>query len=522
MEEEMKKRNTDCVYFLASPLTCKKGADCEYRHSEIARFNPRDCWYWLAANCLNPTCAFRHPPLEAHVEAPFESAQIPYQSSVPIKKTGAPCYFYLNGFCNKGVRCSFSHGPDGSSVALKCSKTDSRFTDALSSENKTSTRNDTASALIQTHLSLYVTAPTESVKMALRPKEYLHPPSPKIVTYSQASSPQCKELSVVKSAVFLPEKGSIEGNSHLCMDQSSDEQGEYNVESEERWESSPGFDVLVNNKSENLSYKDDPEHSLALDLSYDLEDPVEYEPTDAEILYQREIYDFYECTDNGLIFDEVSKTPGHSRDRMLGSVLSRKRKVLLAELADHRQGEDLRDQLRKRRVIDGHPFRGPSRRHDLPFLVGRTQERPRKHGMGRQRRRRLASGVRRNVIVSLGYNGNLFHGASQHGWLRCSHSNGFRRCYKEKRLAKRQFLSSDISKEKSLSGGEGRSTQASSIFTGPKTLAQIKEEKNNVDKSGNYFGRATSADFEGPKPLNEILQDKKRLAVVRDDNTSSN
>ena len=38
-----------------------QGADCEYRHSEIARLNPRDCWYWLSGDCVNPTCAFRHP-----------------------------------------------------------------------------------------------------------------------------------------------------------------------------------------------------------------------------------------------------------------------------------------------------------------------------------------------------------------------------------------------------------------------------------------------------------------------------
>lgn len=38
-----------------------QGSDCEYRHSEIARLNPRGCWYWLSGNCLNPTCAFRHP-----------------------------------------------------------------------------------------------------------------------------------------------------------------------------------------------------------------------------------------------------------------------------------------------------------------------------------------------------------------------------------------------------------------------------------------------------------------------------
>ncbi|KAL5701505.1 F-box protein skip5 [Ranunculus cassubicifolius] len=60
MEDDLKKRNTDCVYFLASPLTCKKGMECEFRHSEIARLNTTDCWYWLSGSCLNPTCAFRH------------------------------------------------------------------------------------------------------------------------------------------------------------------------------------------------------------------------------------------------------------------------------------------------------------------------------------------------------------------------------------------------------------------------------------------------------------------------------
>lgn len=38
-----------------------QGADCEYRHSEIARLNPRECWFWVSGACLNPTCAFRHP-----------------------------------------------------------------------------------------------------------------------------------------------------------------------------------------------------------------------------------------------------------------------------------------------------------------------------------------------------------------------------------------------------------------------------------------------------------------------------
>lgn len=42
-------------------LSVFQGMDCEYRHSEVARLNPRECWYWLAGNCLDPACCFRHP-----------------------------------------------------------------------------------------------------------------------------------------------------------------------------------------------------------------------------------------------------------------------------------------------------------------------------------------------------------------------------------------------------------------------------------------------------------------------------
>ncbi|GAB4828308.1 hypothetical protein Ancab_035304 [Ancistrocladus abbreviatus] len=62
MGEELLKRNTDCVYFLASPFTCKKGVECEYRHNEMARLNPRDLLVldkgWLSKSNLRlpPSC----------------------------------------------------------------------------------------------------------------------------------------------------------------------------------------------------------------------------------------------------------------------------------------------------------------------------------------------------------------------------------------------------------------------------------------------------------------------------------
>lgn len=125
-EEARRRRSTDCIYFLASPLTCKKGSECEYRHSDAARMNPRDCWYWFHGNCANPKCSFRHPPLDNMAGAPTTprpaqqsvphqaSASVPAQpqGSVPATaKQGVPCYYFQKGMCTKGDRCAFLHAP---------------------------------------------------------------------------------------------------------------------------------------------------------------------------------------------------------------------------------------------------------------------------------------------------------------------------------------------------------------------------------------------------------------------------
>ncbi|XP_047960393.1 zinc finger CCCH domain-containing protein 17 isoform X7 [Salvia hispanica] len=122
-EEEALKKSTDCVYFLASPLTCIKGHECEYRHSDFARLNPRDCWFWLNSNCLNPSCGFRHPPLGllgTQLPTPSGSAQpLPQTAAMtPVQVMdansiqGVPCKFFQSGLCLKGDWCSFTHTPN--------------------------------------------------------------------------------------------------------------------------------------------------------------------------------------------------------------------------------------------------------------------------------------------------------------------------------------------------------------------------------------------------------------------------
>ncbi|KAI5061487.1 hypothetical protein GOP47_0023992 [Adiantum capillus-veneris] len=134
MDEEALKRNTDCVYFLASPLTCKKGVNCEFRHSEAARLHLRECWYWLGGNCRNAECPFRHLPLDGRPASALASASASYvpskataapatstlMSLLPEKKLKTPCHYFSQGYCSRGNRCAFYHG----SLSSKGAQTD--------------------------------------------------------------------------------------------------------------------------------------------------------------------------------------------------------------------------------------------------------------------------------------------------------------------------------------------------------------------------------------------------------------
>ncbi|KAL2338348.1 hypothetical protein Fmac_012794 [Flemingia macrophylla] len=516
MDEDSLKRNTDCVYFLASPLTCKKGAECEYRHNEIARLNPRDCWYWLSGQCLNPTCAFRHPPLDGHTGVPAPSE--PPQTSLPANKTMVPCYFFFNGFCNKGDTCSFLHAPDESTFTVKPVKNDNGSTNALNLENKTSSRNRTGTILIPVDRSLI--APKNLSDSKLLPKENHQLQLPKSVKQQgnclELSALEYKEAAVCRSDSPFPDDGFVHNVSHLCTEQSSDEQVNSHIEPEERWESSPhspGFDVLVHDESENMGYVEDSEYLPVLDrdeqelneqyLGYEFKDPVEYDTTclEADILYEQETYDGYKCLDRDLTRANGRTVLAYSRDVFLDSVLSRKRIRMSAEMAAYDQNLDLRDHLRRRREVNGPPVTGFLRRQESPLMV-RSQERNQRHGIEQRPSRRLTSQLGYSAIDSIGEVENLSI-ANKHKLFRHSQQHRSRKNYREK-VSKRQFLSSKISRKPALR--QRGFIHEATTFSGPKTLAEIKEEKKKAEES--VHCKSTSTDFQDPKPLSEILKDK--------------
>ncbi|KAG5608569.1 hypothetical protein H5410_019850 [Solanum commersonii] len=263
-EEEALKRNTDCVYFLASPLTCKKGIECEYRHSDAARLNPRDCWYWLNGSCLNPKCAFRHPPLDgllgAQVTTPTGSSAPPVASVAPTpnvpygsSKQGVPCIFFQQGFCLKGDRCPFFHAPLFVSnkapphpVSTASASTEKTKFKAFGGLEKCVQEKTFFQANIWKSGELSVQAqPVEKLKTPL-PKnnaafnENVLPPNPVIDVAHHRHKPKS----------VLPPNGNPVGRSNRVQQSArfDDHSSFQNKDDEISRDLSPGFDVLVDDE----------------------------------------------------------------------------------------------------------------------------------------------------------------------------------------------------------------------------------------------------------------------------------
>ncbi|CAA7408867.1 unnamed protein product [Spirodela intermedia] len=460
-ESEIVRRNTDCVYFLASPLTCKKGSECEYRHSDIARLNPRDCWYWFSGNCLNPTCAFRHPPLEGSSKASSGSAQVQQQSAAATTRTTVPCYFFFNAFCRKGDQCPFSHTVDEISPAQKAPR-------AVSKET------DDGPATADLPLK-----PTEEETMDNALQEI----SPSLESLGSSTSDYEGSSAIKPSENPSPKVNYVDQREGSFSDHSSDGLGEDHAEAEERWESSPGFDVLVDGRSEQLAYEDDGDYLQAQEMEseaglhgqiihYDYEDSAAYDA----INYRP--YEGYDDFDDGYAADCAEG----DEEQML---YRRKR----SHGVEPQGAADLRDHLRKLRRVDFHhpmPL-GPREGGSFYSAVSDSSEFPEKRGMALlcsdglpsepqlEERWRKAGGPR-----------YLDYGRQRESRER-----------RRERLERRPLRN-------------GRFIEPAAFSLMKDQMHQGRPRSRNPLPRQTRRGELTSADFEGPKPLSEILKDKRR------------
>ncbi|KAK2979944.1 hypothetical protein RJ640_007087 [Escallonia rubra] len=381
-EEEALKRNTDCVYFLASPLTCKKGTECEYRHSDFARVNPRDCWYWLNGNCLNPKCAFRHPPLDGLLgtEVSTPVAPLPLSQAAPAPtvnasyasgKQGVPCIFFQKGLCLKGDRCPFSHGPNsGNSKVVQSA---AAVAAAPAAEPPT---------LKKALGGLQKCTQDQNVPQIIAPRSVELRPQGKPVAQAK-SAPVRNGVAMDKNAPSPPPSGLDElrhrptnaspvtnGNlinrsNRVHQTYVSDDHSSQNGKDPDEFsrDPSPGFDVLVDDDLRDSDYYDnEDQHGRTRshegrDLNhvndYDIGRSADYSlmaDVDRDIYRDPRGYDSYEHLQGQYPWEERRA----SSERMLGgSAHLERRRHLIAESPDQSDQLDLRYHLVKQRRGNG-------------------------------------------------------------------------------------------------------------------------------------------------------------------------
>ncbi|KAL8136871.1 hypothetical protein V2J09_002872 [Rumex salicifolius] len=549
MDEELLKRNTDCVYFLASPFTCKKGADCEYRHSEMARLNPRDCWYWLSGSCLNPTCGFRHPPMDTSAETSAQAEPFHNNTSLPPSKNNVPCYFYFNGYCGKGDKCTFLHGTQDTSAEKL--KIDSASTGAptLGSKSpfKASVPKITAekpdakvsSPLMDTNRRARMTddkvcpmkEPVQDLpevalntddevslyqKMQIQSSDTYTILEQKTLQHSIAS--EFEKSAMSKLASLNPPENMDKSDPSEYSDQSTEDQIDKDVVRDEWWESSPGFDVLVEGKSEGMTYGAEQEFMHGYNDLYDgnVEEHgdrfLDYRYRDLSeygdrFLCENRIREASYYSDDDERFDDLNDY--YHGDRGMNHIMPQKRKfpTIGLPIGGHHYNGDLREHLGKRRF---HEERDAFRHPNFPSYTQERQREPRRSSNQRLNGR-MTSNLERNG-VNLTAQKSAFAVPDQRGRARNKelttrhhHHHERKRLQNSSRVQRRPF-----SRQK-------RESNNNISFAPPKTLAQIKEEKDrarcdvSLSSEIRRSSQISSVGFDGTKHLTEILQVKRRV-----------
>ncbi|KAK6921534.1 Zinc finger, CCCH-type [Dillenia turbinata] len=562
-EDEAVKRNTDCVYFLASPLTCKKGSECEYRHSEPARLNPRDCWFWLNGNCLNPKCSYRHPPLDgllgtqaATAPAPAPAAQSSVPQPLPLAvapaantlssagKQAVPCIFFQKGLCLKGDRCSFLHGTNPPTNKAPQARGSNPSTETLTNK-KAFGGLEKCSQIPKVPPQVNNAKPSV---LSAKPEMV----APKFGVYAgksvQPSRTYGDELPRNKAVVNIP--AATNGNStirpsnmhqtHVLDDRSL--QGSRDADDFLK-ESSPGFDVLVDDELQDSDYYHDEvgrsrghegrsltsrnEHDLVQSGDYNSMSDLDREYRDPRG------YDSYE----GMQYAWEQRRASSSERMAVGSVNQQRRGYARdgSPSPDDIDGSDLRYRLSKQRRTNGlrsvintdyvHDKDAEERSYGGSYRDS--------HHLPPPQESSLSSRLRGRIVLpgsSSPVNGSDLHlerdtdrvwnrsrlpvgrqpVSKPHGRLRDRIKGRAQEDFNEGRNVRGLGMRRDSLDERSASVTD---------FAGPKSLAELKGEKNPERKERQNKGRQPFShlnqqsdgdlSFEGPMPLSVILKRKR-------------
>uniref|UniRef100_A0A803QKB3 C3H1-type domain-containing protein n=1 Tax=Cannabis sativa TaxID=3483 RepID=A0A803QKB3_CANSA len=560
-EEEALKRNTDCVYFLASPLTCKKGSECEYRHSEYARINPRDCWYWLNGNCLNPKCSFRHPPLDGLLgtqaapsvpsvgsgppssQAAAASAAAGTQNS---SKQPVSCIFFQKGYCNKGDKCVFLHGPNSTHSMKVPQPSAPTFVSEPSIVKKAfgGLQKCTQEQRIpQANSSKLVVPPTK----ANNTLKVENAPSRNGVSFERVA-PSVKafddkslRFKTVNTPVINGNLTSRSSRSHI-VNVSDDNSFQNGKDADEYLrESSPGFDVLVDDELRDPEYFHGEDQfgqghdgrNVNLVDEYDMEKSADYGAAaeiDRERLRDSRGYDSYDHMQGQYAWDQHRVS---SERLLVGPAQFDRRGYRKSHSPDNINESDLRHRLSKHRRVDGlrsvishdhavnnhvddRNYRGSSRRD--------SHQKSQHEGAlgGRLRGRIKLPGGSSTNSGDLPFD-REFDRSRSRGRLSPSRpqisTNHGRFRDRLKGIAQDDYSNQDRN-FRGLRPRRDDMDDESIDFSGPKRLSELKVGRVTETKEQSHLGKRKNTrmeasqhsedlSFEGPKPLSEILKRKR-------------
>ncbi|KAJ9554218.1 hypothetical protein OSB04_018263 [Centaurea solstitialis] len=548
-EEEFLKRNTDCVYFLASPLTCKKGSECEYRHSDIARVNPRDCWYWLNGNCLNPKCGFRHPPLDGLLGA---EAPTPVGPSIPpatTPKQGVACIFFQKGFCLKGHLCPFLHGPPN---MVNNKPVQPVQPNPVTKPSKIASAGPEKSIQEQKFMQPEsLQNPVEFQPQGKQMPRSAAAPAParnggsgggamkKNVAPPPEESPRYKPVSVVNE---FPASRSNHGvyEAHYVSDNDGVVNGK-DVDEYSR-EPTPGFDVLVDNElGDSEYYPNEEQFGRSRGHDFDIGRSTEYD-VDRDMYGERRDYERY--NEEGYAWEDRRT----SSERMLGEASNFGRKRYPRDDSpDQFDKSDLRHRISKQRrgnvagglrsvvssehIRDSRSDRMPrtdshhhrdhrdrDRRVEPGSLSSRLRGRIKIPGRSMSPGNGKESRVEREIDTGRQHRsryspGRPPHASSNHGRLR-------------DRIKGRAV--EDFNDHRGSHGRREMGSDNGNEFLGPRRLPELKSGDDRQSLGKRKYPREENQQsdgnlsFEGPKPLSEILKRKRGGSVVSSVNNEDN
>ncbi|KAG6520115.1 zinc finger CCCH domain-containing protein 32-like [Zingiber officinale] len=568
-EEEALKRNTDCIYFLASPFTCKKGSECDYRHSEGARFNCRDCWYWLNGNCLNPKCSFRHPPLGSLFATEMPSP-LPSQTSAPTFTPAArppnngynkcvPCYYFQRGQCLKGKSCPFMHGLPASvnslpqqvttvsmpSAALLQSNDQNAQKKISVQQDMQEFRHDSPKTPVNMHFELVSSETVELVtKAGNAPK---HEPSEIKILPPHSLDEEPPALSQNGVSVNNGYFQSQQWNNQV---QPTEEEPDNGRDADEfLGEHSPGFDVLVEDDIEDPDYYHNEDNFRRMSAhggrNMEAVDECDYQHNDYEPITKVD-QDQY----NGMVRYGNYELP-HDRHglesktalRILERASSVERRVTDRETkidAVCITGSDLRYQLNKRRRFNGtqstsnHGCHNELYRRDEQYVEERhycyhshdDMKFPPEQFISCRLQGRIAFPIKSVADAT----NNMFSEKERGRGSRSICSPTRRTIYKTRYSERTRRQPSEIFTKDERIHREKTTLKDGTVsldFASPKSLAELRSATNNeniqeikVTGSNNLEGLYESENplyFEGPLPLTAILKRKRELTYVENE-----